>query len=282
MKVSYYPGCSLHATGKEYDESMKAVSRALNIELKEVDDWSCCGASSAHMTNYKLSVALPARSIIAAGKDDLDVMVPCAACFNRFKMTQHHLKNDAALKAEVESIVGREYKDSVTIRNPIDIIYNDIGMDKLEEMVVKKLTGLKPVSYYGCLLLRPPDVCEFENYENPYMLDAMMEVLGAEPHNWSCKTDCCGGSLSIGKTEVVINLCNKLMRMAREADANCLVTACPLCMANLDMRPSEELMLPVFYFTELIALAMGLEGPDKWFKIHNVDPRPMLQSIGLI
>lgn len=282
MKVSYYPGCSLHATGKEYDESMKAVSKALDIELKEVDDWSCCGASSAHMTNYKLSVALPARSIIAAGKDDLDVMVPCAACFNRFKMTQHHLKNDPALKAEVEGIVGKEYKDSVTIRNPIDIIYNDIGMDKLEEMVVKKLTGLKPVSYYGCLLLRPPEVCEFENYENPYMLDAMMGVLGAEPPNWSCKTDCCGGSLSIGKTEIVIHLSNKLMRMAREADANCLVTACPLCMANLDMRPSEELMLPIFYFTELIALAMGLEGPEKWFKTHNVDPRPMLQSIGLI
>lgn len=282
MKVSYYPGCSLHATGKEYDESMKAVSKALDIELKEVDDWSCCGASSAHMTNYKLSVALPARSIIAAGKDDLDVMVPCAACFNRFKMAQHHLKHNAALKAEIESIVGKEYKDSVTIRNPIDIIYNDIGLDKLEELVVKKLTGLKPVSYYGCLLLRPPDVCEFENYENPYMLDAMMGVLGAEPQNWSCKTDCCGGSLSIGKTEIVIHLGNKLMRMAREADANCLVTACPLCMANLDMRPSEELMLPVFYFTELIALALGLEGPDKWFKLHNVDPRPMLQSIGLI
>lgn len=282
MKVSYYPGCSLHATGKEYDESVKAVSHALAIELKEVDDWSCCGASSAHMTNYKLSVALPARNIMAAEKDGMDVMVPCAACFNRFKMAQHHLKKDEALKAEVEGIIGDTYQDSVAIRNPIDIIYNDIGLYALEEKVTKKLEGLKPVSYYGCLLLRPPDVCEFENYENPYMLDAMMASLGAESRNWSCKTDCCGGSLTLGKTEIVIHLVNRLMRMAREAGANCLVTACPVCMANLDMRPSEELRLPVFYFTELIALAMGLEGPEKWFKMHNVDPLPLLQSLKLL
>ncbi|MBN2254610.1 MAG: CoB--CoM heterodisulfide reductase iron-sulfur subunit B family protein [Deltaproteobacteria bacterium] len=279
MKVSYYPGCSLHATGKEYDESMKAVSGALDITLQEVDDWVCCGASSAHMTNYKLSVALPARSIIAAEKENLDVMVPCAACFNRFKMAQHHLRHDDALKAEVEGIVGDTYQDSVAVRNPIDIIYTDIGLETIEAKVTRKLTGLKPVSYYGCLLLRPPEVCEFENYENPYMMDAILKALGAEPRKWSCGTDCCGGSLSIGKTEIVVHLCNKLMRMAREADANCLVTACPLCMANLDMRATEG--LPVFYFTELMALAMGLDGPNKWFKLHNVNPLPLMQSLGL-
>jgi len=282
LKVSYYPGCSLHATAREYDESVRTVSHALAIELKEVDDWSCCGASSAHMTNHKLSVALPARNIMAAEKDGMDIMVPCAACFNRFKMAQHHLKKDKALKAEVEEIIGDIYQDSVAVRNPIDIIYNDIGIYGLEEKVTKKLEGLKPVSYYGCLLLRPPEVCQFENYENPYMLDAMMTSLGAESRNWSCKTDCCGGSLTLGKTEIVIHLVNRLMRMAREAGANCLVTACPVCMANLDMRPSEELRLPVFYFTELIALAMGLEGPEKWFKMHNADPLPLLQSLKLL
>ncbi len=282
MKVSYYPGCSLHATGREYDESVKAVSSALQIELKEVDDWSCCGASSAHMTNYKLSVALPARNIIAAEKDGMDVMVPCAACFNRFKMAQHHLRGNAALKSEVEEIIGEEYHDSIAIRNPIDIIYNDIGIDAVAAKVTKMLTGLKPVSYYGCLLLRPPEVCEFENYENPYMLDAIMNTIGAESKNWSCKTDCCGGSLTLGKTEIVVNLVNKLMKMAREADANCLVTACPVCFANLDMRADEDLGLPVFYFTELVALALGLQGPEKWFKMHNVDPMPLMKSSGLL
>ncbi|MDD5475453.1 MAG: CoB--CoM heterodisulfide reductase iron-sulfur subunit B family protein [Syntrophales bacterium] len=281
MKVSYYPGCSLHATGKEYDLSVKAVCKALDIELQEVDDWSCCGASSAHMTNFKLSVALSARNLIAAEKDPGDVMVPCAACFNRFKSAQHHLRSDETLKKEVEGIVGGQFDDTVVVRNPIDIYYNEIGVDTLREKVKKKLTGLKPVSYYGCLLLRPPGVCEFDNYENPVLMDKLMDSLGAEPLNWACKTDCCGGSLTLGKTEIVVRLVDKLMFMAREAGANCLVTACPVCFANLDTRADKSRGLPAFYFTEIMALAMGLEGPETWFKLHNVDPRPLLKSLGL-
>jgi len=283
LKVSYYPGCSLHATGKEYDQSVKAVSRALGIELQEVDDWSCCGASSAHMTNFKLSVALPARNIIAAQKDNnRDMMVPCAACFNRFKSAQYHLEGDDALKAEVEGIIGAKYDASVSVRNPIDIIYNDVGLEELGKTVTRKLDGLKPVSYYGCLLLRPPEVCQFDDYENPYMMDGIMSVLGANARNWSCKTDCCGGSLTLTNTQIVVHLVDKLMMMATEAGANCIVTACPICFANLDTRASEKGRLPAFYFTELIALALGLKGTEEWFKMHNVDPRPLLASLGLL
>ena len=282
MKVSYYPGCSLHGTAKEYDQSVRAVSRALGIELKEVDDWSCCGATSAHSTNFKLSVALPARNLIAAEKDAMDVMVPCAACFNRFKTAEHQLKADKALRNEIEGIVGGKYHGGIAIRNPIDIIYKEIGLDALSGKVKKSLKGLKPVSYYGCLLLRPPEVCEFDNYENPVILDKILNTLGADARLWSYKTDCCGGSLTISKTDIVMKMVNKLMTMAREAGANCVVTACPVCMANLDMRASKNLRLPVFYFTELIALALGLQGPDTWFKLHNVDPRPLMKSLALI
>ena len=282
MKVSYYPGCSLHGTAKEYDQSVRAVSRALGIELKEVDDWSCCGATSAHSTNFKLSVALPARNLIAAEKDAMDVMVPCAACFNRFKTAEHQLKGDKALRNEIEGIVGGKYHGGIAIRNPIDIIYKEIGLDALSGKVKKSLKGLKPVSYYGCLLLRPPEVCEFDNYENPVILDKILNTLGADARLWSYKTDCCGGSLTISKTDIVMKMVNKLMTMAREAGANCVVTACPVCMANLDMRASKNLRLPVFYFTELIALALGLQGPDTWFKLHNVDPRPLMKSLALI
>ena len=282
MKVSYYPGCSLHATGREYDESVKAVSNALGIELDELDDWSCCGASSAHMTNFKLSVALPARDIITAEKKGLDVMVPCAACFNRFKSAQHHLKTNDELRGEIEEMIGAPYEGTLNVRNPIDIIYTDIGRDRLRSLVTKKLEGLKPVSYYGCLLLRPPEVCGFDDYENPIMLDGLMDSLGAESRPWSYKTDCCGGSLTLGKTEIVVRLVDKLMTMAREAGANCLVTACPVCFANLDTRASKDTVIPAFYFTELIALALGLEGTDSWFGRHNVDPRPLLQSVGLL
>ncbi|MBM4314219.1 MAG: heterodisulfide reductase subunit B [Deltaproteobacteria bacterium] len=282
MKVSYYPGCSLHGTAKEYDQSVRVVSRALGIELEEIEDWSCCGASSAHNTNFKLSVALPARDLIAAEKKPHDIMIPCAACFNRFKTTEHHLKHDQALKAEIEEIVGGSYQGSAAIRNPIDIIANTIGLDALKEKVVKKLTGLKPASYYGCLLLRPPEVCRFDDTENPVLLDHILSALGAEVSPWSFKTDCCGGSLTISKTEAVVTMVDRLMTMAREAGANCLVTACPVCTANLDMRASRHLALPVFYFTELAALAMGQEGPEGWCRLHQTDPRPLLKELKLL
>ncbi len=282
MKVSYYPGCSLHATGKEYGQSVRAVSKALGIELKEIDDWSCCGATSAHSTNFKLSIALPARDLIAAERDAMDVMVPCAACFNRFKTAQHHLDKDKALRSEIEGIVGAKYQGGIRVRNPLDIVSNDIGLETLEGRVKRKLTGLKPVSYYGCLLLRPPEVCNFDDYENPVLMDGILRALGADVRSWSYKTDCCGGSLTISKTGVVVKMVDKLMTMAREAEANCLVTACPVCMANLDMRASEHVRLPVFYFTELMALAMGLEGPEKWFRLHNIDPRPLMTGLGLL
>jgi heterodisulfide reductase subunit B len=282
LKVSYYPGCSLHGTAKEYDLSVRSVSRALGIDLEEIEDWSCCGASSAHSTNFKLSIALPARDLIAAEKKPQDVMVPCAACFSRFKTAEHHLRHDPALKAEIEGIVGGKYQGSVAIRNPIDIIVKDIGLEALKEKVVKKLTGLKPVSYYGCLLLRPPDVCQFDDAENPILLDKILTELGAEARPWSFKTDCCGGSLTISKTPIVTKMVDKLMAMAREAGANCLVTACPVCTANLDMRASEGKAMPVFYFTELAALAMGQEGPEEWFRLHNTDPRPLLKGLGLL
>ena len=282
MKVSYYPGCSLHGTAKEYDQSVRAVSRNLGIDLEEIEDWSCCGASSAHATNFKLSIALPARDLIAAEKKPQDVMVPCAACFSRFKTAEHHLRHDPALKAEVEGIVGGKYQGSVAVRNPIDIIVKDIGLEALKEKVVKPLTGLKPVSYYGCLLLRPPDVCRFDDAENPVLLDKILTELGAEARPWSFKTDCCGGSLTISKTPIVTKMVDKLMAMAREAGANCLVTACPVCTANLDMRASAGKRMPVFYFTELAALAMGQEGPEEWFRLHHRDPRPLLKGLGLL
>lgn len=285
MKVSYYPGCSLHATGKEYDLSVKAVSSALGIELAEIRDWSCCGATSAHNTNFKLSLALPARNLMIAEQDAqgeaTEVMVPCAACFNRFKSAQHYLAKDVELKKEVEEAVGGAYRGTLSIRSPLDIFYRDIGPEELAERVKRPLRGLKTVSYYGCLLLRPPEVCRFDAHENPLIMDQILTLMGADPRFWSYKTDCCGGSLTISKTSIVESMVNRLMKMAREAGADCVVTACPVCMANLDMRAGQDLRLPVFYFTELMALAMGLPGPANWFALHNVDPGPLMNKLGL-
>ncbi|NPA25092.1 MAG: heterodisulfide reductase subunit B [Deltaproteobacteria bacterium] len=282
MRYSYYPGCSLHSTGKEYGLSVEVVCQALGIELKELFDWSCCGATSAHSTNFKLSVALPARNLVKAEQQGLDVMIPCAACFNRFKSAQYHLAADPDLQKEISETLATPYRGGVAVRSPIDIFHRDFGLENLAARVSRKLEGLKPVSYYGCLWLRPAEVCNFEDPENPVMLDEIVDSLGAESRKWSFKTDCCGGSLTISRTELVENMVGRLMRMAREAGANCIVTACPLCMANLDMRARPEEELPVFYFTELMALAMGLEEAKGWFKLHCIDPRPLLNSLDLL
>ncbi len=283
LEYSYYPGCSLHSTGKEYGLSVEAVSQALGLKLHELYDWSCCGATSAHSTSFELSVALPARNLVFAEKRGLDVMIPCAACYNRFRMAQHQLATDAQLKDKVSDILGYDYQGTAVIRSPIDIFHGDVGLETLTERVSQQLAGLKPVSYYGCLWLRPPEVCDFDNPENPVKLDEIMSALGAESRKWSFKTDCCGGSLTVSRSEQVERMVGRLMEMAVEAGANCMVTACPLCLANLDMRaPSGRNRLPVFYFTELMALALGLEGPERWFRLHQVDPRPLLRSIGLL
>ena len=279
MNVSYYPGCCMHGTAKGYDQSIQAVSQALDLELIEVDDWSCCGASSAHATNFELSVALPARNLLNAQKRGYDVMVPCAACFNRFKAAEHHLQRDPDLRARIEDSIKGRVQGMVAVRNSVDFFVNEIGLEEIRRKVIRKLTGLKPVSYYGCLLTRPPEVCEFDDAENPVSMDLLLEALGAEAKPWSFKTDCCGGNLSLTKTDQVARLVDRLMDMAQEAGANCLVTACPECMSNLDMRATQG--IPIFYFSELMGLAMGAPGADKWFSFHQIDPMPLLRQVGI-
>lgn len=280
MDVSYYPGCCMHGTAKGYDQSIQALTDAFGVVLKEVEDWSCCGASSAHATNFDLAVALPARDLASAEKVGLDVLVPCAACFNRFRSAQLHLAADTELKTRIERTIGSEVRNTVTVRDPIDFFVNDVGLEAIRGKVTRKLKGLKPAAYYGCLMVRPKEVCTTDDFENPLLMDRLMEAVGAEPKPWSFKTDCCGGNLTMTKTDQVIRLCDRLTAMAREAGANCLVTACPECMANLDMRPTKG--MPIFYFSELLALALGLPGADAWMKFHQTDPRPLLRQAGIV
>lgn len=280
MEVSYYPGCCMHGTAKGYDQSIQAVAEALAIQLREVEDWTCCGASSAHATDHELAVALPARNLTLADKAKLPVLVPCAACFNRFKSAQYELTHHAGVKAQVEASLGMKVEgEELPVLNPIDYFAQTVGLEAVAAKVTRRLAGLKAASYYGCLLVRPPEVCRTEDPENPTRMDRLVESLGAESTPWSFKTDCCGGSLTVARPEQVARLADRLMAMAKEAGANCLVTACPECMANLDMRATAG--IPIFYFSELMAMAMGLPGADRWLKYHKIDPRPLLRQIGI-
>lgn len=286
---SYFPGCSQGSSAHEYGESTVVVARELGIELREIPDWNCCGASSGHMTNHLLSVTLPARNLAIAKRDGLDITVVCAACFNRLRMAQKEILEDEELAHKVEELVGGDPRFEGEILHLLDVIYSQIGPEALKERVVKPLEQLRPVSYYGCLMARPKGLMTEDDYENPRRMDGLLEALGAEVKPWSYKTDCCGGSLSLTRTDIVVSLVNRLFEAAEEADANCIVTACPMCLANLEMRQAEGTLrfitahdLPVFFFTELMALAMGTPEADGWFPKHLIDPQPLLKGAGLL
>jgi len=283
VKVSYYPGCSLHSTGLEYNESTQEVCRILDIELDELSDWNCCGAGSAHCTDEVLSIELPVRNLVKAEEAGLDLVIPCAACFNRFKVAEKHIREGK------EPVIDTPYLGNVPVKHLLDFLSEEENLKLIKEKIEKPLNGLKIACYYGCLITRPPKITDAKNHENPQVMDGLLSLLGAETSPWSYKTDCCGGSLMLSRPDIVAQLSGKLIQMAEEAGANCIATACPLCQANLDTKQAviskdldREIHFPTFYFTELLGLALGYEKADKWFRRHVVDPRDLLKSQGLL
>ena len=275
-EITYYPGCSLHGTAREYDESFRAVAKLLDVGLHELEDWTCCGSTSAHCTDEALAVALPVRNLRLAGKYDREMVVPCVACYSRFKAAEAGAK-------EHPEYLSSPYEEGVHVRYALDFFGDAEMIAKLQAKIVKPLSGLKVVCYYGCLAVRPPELTGVKNYENPEHMDRLMELLGAEALPWSYKTDCCGASLVMTRTDIVVQLSGRLLAMAREAGADCVVTGCSMCHANLDTRQSEGANgLPVFYFTELMGLAMGHRDVKKWLGRHVTEATRLLTTKGLL
>jgi heterodisulfide reductase subunit B len=281
MNYSYYPGCSLHSTGLEYGLSTRAVFKHLGLELTELQDWNCCGASSAHVFDHTLALALPARTLSQAQAFGRDLVIPCAACYNRIKGADLALRNDAATRSELESMLGFQYTGSVAVRPVLAVLAEDIGVQRISTETRHPLEGLKVVSYYGCLLVRPPEIAQFDDPDDPQVMASLLRAIGVEVRSWSHATDCCGGSLSLSRSDVVQNLVGRLASRAREAGADAIVTACPLCQVNLEMRQTAEPKIPAFYFTELLGLAFGLPDANQWFSKHLIDPRPILERVAV-
>lgn len=281
MNYSYYPGCSLHSTGLEYGLSTRAVFKHLGLELNELGAWNCCGASSAHTLNHTLALALPARTLALAQAAGSDLVTPCAACFNRLRGVDHALRIDPQARAEIESIVGFKFTGAINVRPLLAVLYEDYGLQQIAAQVKHSLDGLKVVTYYGCLLVRPPEITQFDDPDDPHVMADLLRAIGVQVMSWSYATDCCGGSLSLSRSDVVKNLVSRLVMRAREAGADALVTACPLCQVNLEMRQTVEPKMPAFYFTELLGLAFGLAEAEKWWGKHLIDPRPLLREIPL-
>ena len=284
--IAYYPGCSLHSTAKEFNDSTEAVCKALDMKLIEPKGWICCGSSAAHKSDTAAALRLPMENLSLIEQSGFtEVTMPCAACFNRHKVAQYEIGHDQQQKESVDEAIGYSYQNSVHVSTLSEAILNHVGVDDVAARVQKPLEGLRVVSYYGCLLTRPPEATGVKHPENPTDLDALMGALGAEVVDWSYKTCCCGAAHALTRSDIVVKLSGGLIGHAQEAGADAIVVACPLCHMNLDTRQSQMDMdgsLPILYFTQLMAVALGLPEKEAALNKNVTDPRPMLRSKGFL
>jgi heterodisulfide reductase subunit B len=262
----------------DYARSIRAVFEFLDVELVEIDDWSCCGATAAHSLDEMMAVALPARNIAAAEKMGLDIVAPCANCFNRLRHSQQMIRK--RIYDVPWEVTGR-----ITIHDMTRFLARDGMLRRIQERVRKPLNGLRVVCYYGCQMVRPTWITGFTDYENPQTLDRLAAVVGAEVLDWSYKSTCCGAGIGIGRRDIQESLTGRLLDKARGTGADAIVVSCPLCQTNLDMIQGGDRTphLPVFYFTELLRLALAGDGrAPAWFRKHVSDPVPLLRSKGLM
>ncbi len=286
---AYYPGCSLHGTSREFDESLRAVAAELGVGLTEVTDWNCCGASSGHTTDHLLGVALPARNLAMAESQGFgDVIAPCAACYNRLAAARLAVAEEEGLAERMPDILGRAFDNSVTVHNALTMLKQFIP--DIEQDVAAELSGPNPIkgvrlaSYYGCLLVRPVEVCGYDDPEQPTSMDDIVAACGAETVEWDYKVECCGGSFSVSRTGSVLRLGRAIIENARHHGAEAIVVACPLCHSNLDLRQAAMAErggepMPILFVTQVVGLAMGLSPVDLGLGRHFVDTEPFLAAL---
>jgi heterodisulfide reductase subunit B len=286
-KLGYFPGCSLHATGRECDEALKAILPPLGIEINEIRDWACCGATSAHATNHLLSVALPARTLALAAEQGFDsILAPCAACFNRLAAARKETADDPALKERVEAILRRPLDPAVRVINIAQFLLELIPV--LKGKTVRPLAGLKVACYYGCYLVRPPELNTFDDPEAPASMEKVVAALGGNPVSWNERLTCCGAGFSLSRTGSVLRLGRQILDDARKAGAEAIAVGCPMCHSNLDMRQramagrgEQTGELPVLFLTQLVGLALGMEPRPLGLQRHFVSTASLVERARL-
>ena len=265
MRYAYYPGCSLEATGRPYEESVSAVAQVLGIELVELEDWNCCGATAYMSINETLSFSLSARNLCQAKKIGDTLVTACSACYTNLRKTEAYLADFPEMKRKVDIALaeaGLHYDGGIVTKHFLQTVVEDVGLGEIKAHVIQPLTGLKVAPYYGCQIARPFGI-EDDN-DNPTMMDRLLETIGATPIYYPMKTVCCGGSLMGIRKEVALRLCRNILLCAQQSGAECVAVTCPLCQMNLDAFQSSinktygtNFNLPIVYFTQLMGIAFG-------------------------
>ena len=285
MTIGYYPGCSLSGTAKDYDISIRKMCDRLGIRLHEIEDWNCCGAISAHATNHKLSVLLPARNQALADQQGFDyVLAPCAACLNRQVTARKALLESEELRAELKSVMGSDTECKARYIGVMQLL-EGMGPEEIKKRVTHPLKELPLACYYGCLLVRPFDAMGYDDPENPTKMEAIIAALGAKPVDWAYKVECCGAGLTMAQQEMIEDLTHKIAKNATVNGAGAFVVACPLCHTNLDMRQegmrkryNDISSMPVYYISDLVAMACGASSEEVALDKHFVPATAMVRN----
>ncbi len=285
LAYTYYPGCSVGATSVWYDRSIRATAKALGVELHELEDWNCCGATAYMSVRELMSFCISARNLALAEPLGLDVITPCSACFTALHKTNTYMKEDPGVRdkvAQALAAAGLAYNGTVKVRHVLDPFVNDVGLDVISEHVKRPLGGMKVAAYYGCQIVRPDTGLDSVDY--PVILDQLLASLGAEPVEFPMKARCCGASLIISSEEAAKDMMAQVFKCAKDGGAEAIATVCPMCHINLETQMKRisaeydlDIDIPVLFFTQLMGVALGVDdlhlGLDKGF----MDPRPLIE-----
>jgi heterodisulfide reductase subunit B len=279
MRLPYYPGCTLSTKARGYDRSGRAVAAALGVDLEELPEWQCCGATFPLMLDDSMALIAPTRVLYQAQCAGERLVTLCAVCFNVLRRSQALLRRDREMLERINWFTEQDYEGGVRVSHLLEVIRDDVGWEMLSERVVRPLAGLRAAPYYGCLLLRPHEEIGLDDPESPSILHDLLRSIGAEPVDFPYSIECCGSYLTVKAPRVSETLSHDIVASARARGAQVLVTACPLCQFNLDypQRPTEAghtgRELPVVYFTQLLAVALDLPEETRGIEGHYADPR---------
>jgi heterodisulfide reductase subunit B len=282
MRIPYFPGCTLHSKAQGFDASARAAALALDIVMEELPEWTCCGAAFPMAADSAMGLVAPTR-ILASAKEAGKLLTLCSFCYNTLKRTNRVLTTDAERRRKVTTFIEEEYEGTVRTVHLLEVLRDEVGFEALAKRVTKRLDGLKVAPYYGCLLLRPADEMEFDDPERPSILENFLKSLGCQVVDFPHKTECCGSFVTISSPKTAAECSARIIETAAKLGAEMLAVSCPLCQYNLDLaqrevRPGQAraVRVPVLYFSQLLALALGCDEACLHFDGHAVDPRPRL------
>lgn len=287
MKYAYYPGCSLEVNCAAYDVSTRAIMENLGLQLDELDDWNCCGATEYFSQDELIATSVIARNLALVDKDHDQLVAPCAACYLNLKKVDKLMCEHADLNAKINQALAAgnlKYKPGrVRVRHLLDVIYTDVGEEALKAKLVQPLTGLRVACYYGCQVTRPIGECD--NPEYPMKMDEMFQWLGAEVVDYPVKSHCCGGHMTQLSEDMAFELIRRLLQSAEDYRADVILTMCPMCQLNLDAYQGRvnnyfntNFRLPIVYFTQLLGVALGIDMKKLAFGKELVTAEPVIRA----